>query len=347
MTLRTKLALIVALLGLSLSAVNYGVNNLSMAPPTESEWEIIPREEVAAGNVTVRFTGSTTLLFDDGETSWMTDGWFSRPTFIEIITQRVEPDLSAISRGLKANEVDKLDAVIPLHSHYDHAMDSPEVARRTGAKLYGSESTANIARGWGLDEGKVEIFTNKKPIVLGDFVITPIESNHFQFVDPKIAKSALDLPTIDSPLVPPASITDYRVGETYVLHVEHPLGSFAIVGSAGFIEGGLRGFKADVLFLGVGSLGEQSVEYRQKYWEETVGRLEPSTVIPIHYDSLLGEPRGPVRGHSALYGVMSGADNLNILPYLEENMSRSESVTSIATLPRFTEVEVPLAMKRR
>ena len=347
MTLRTKLALIVALLGLSLSAVNYGVNNLSMAPPTEPEWEIIPREEVAAGSVTVRFTGSTTLLFDDGETSWMTDGWFSRPTFIEIITQRVEPDLSAISRGLKANEVDKLDAVIPLHSHYDHAMDSPEVARRTGAKLYGSESTANIARGWGLDEGRVEIFTNKKPIVLGDFVITPIESNHFQFVDPKIAKTALDLPTIDSPLVPPASITNYRVGKTYVLHVEHPLGSFAIVGSAGFIEGGLRGFKADVLFLGVGSLGEQSVEYRQKYWEETVGRLEPSTVIPIHYDSLLGEPRGPVRGHSALYGVMSGADNLNILPYLEENMSGSESVTSIATLPRFTEVEVPLAMKRR
>ena len=44
---------------------------------------------------------------------------------------------------------------------------------------------------------------------------------------------------------------------------------------------------------------------------------------------------------------MSGADNLNVLPYLEENMSRSESVTSIATLPRFTEVEVPLAMKTR
>ena len=343
----SKLALIAALLGLSLSAVNYGVNNLSMAPPTEPEWEIIPREEEAAGSVTVRFTGSTTLLFDDGETSWMTDGWFSRPTFIEIITQRVEPDLSAISRGLKANKVDKLDAVIPLHSHYDHAMDSPEVARRTGAKLYGSESTANIARGWGLDEGRIEVFTNKKPIVLGDFIITPIESNHFQFVDPEIARTALELPIIDSPLVPPAPITNYRVGKTYVLHVDHPLGSFAIVGSAGFVEGGLRGFKADVLFLGVGSLGEQSVEYRQKYWEETVGRLEPSTVIPIHYDSLLGEPRGPVRGHSALYGVMSGADNLNVLPYLEENMSRSESVTSIATLPRFIEVEVLPAMKTR
>ena len=78
-------------LPLSLLAVNHGVNNLSMAPPTRPEWEITPTDEVAAGSVTVRFTGSTTLLFDDGETSWMTDGWFSRPTFIEIITQRVEP----------------------------------------------------------------------------------------------------------------------------------------------------------------------------------------------------------------------------------------------------------------
>ena len=129
--------------------------------------------------------------------------------------------------------------------------------------------------------------------------------------------------------------------------MEHLQSSFVIVFSAGFIEGGFQGWKADVLFLDVGSLGEQSVEYRQKNWEETVGRLEPSTVIPIHYDSLLGEPRGPVRGHSALYGVMSGADNLNVLPYLDENSSRSASVASIATLPRFTEVEVLPAMKSR
>ena len=97
----------------------------------------------------------------------------------------------------------------------------------------------------------------------------------------------------------------------------------------------------------MGSLGEQSVEYRQKYCEETVGRLEPSTVIPIHYDSLLCEPRGPVRGHIAFYGVISGADNLNVTPYLDENFSRSALVTSISTLSRFTEVEVASAAKTR
>ena len=74
MTLRTKLAVIAIFLGLSLLVVNHGVNNLSMAPPTKPEWGITPLEEVAAAGVTVRFTGSTTLLFNDGVTIGMTDG---------------------------------------------------------------------------------------------------------------------------------------------------------------------------------------------------------------------------------------------------------------------------------
>ena len=48
-------------------------------------------------------------------------------------------------------------AVIPLHAHYDHAMDAPEVARRTGALLLGSESSANVARGWGLPERQIQV----------------------------------------------------------------------------------------------------------------------------------------------------------------------------------------------
>ena len=223
MTSRTKLAVVATLLGLSLSAVNYGVNNLSMAPPTEPEWEIIPREEEAAGSVTVRFTGSTTLLFDDGETSWMTDGWFSRPTFIEIITQRVEPDFKLLAEALKPTR--SISSMPSSHSTLIMIMRwirPRSLVEPSSAKLYGSESTANIARGWGLDESRIEVFTNKKPIVLGDFIITPIESNHFQFVDPEIARTALELPIIDSPLVPPVPITNYRVGKTYVLHVDHP-----------------------------------------------------------------------------------------------------------------------------
>jgi len=70
-------------------------------------------------------------------------------------------------------------------------MDAPEVARRTGARLLGSESTANIGRGWGLPESQIRVVVNRQPIRLGRFLLTPIESRHFQFPDPRMAERAL------------------------------------------------------------------------------------------------------------------------------------------------------------
>ena len=48
-----------------------------------------------------------------------------------------------------------LEAVVPVHSHFDHAMDAAEVARSTGATLVGGLSIANVGRGGGLAEDRM------------------------------------------------------------------------------------------------------------------------------------------------------------------------------------------------
>ena len=116
------------------------------SPPVDPAWALSGSAEIPAGAVTVRFTGTSTLLFSDGETRWMVDGWFSRPGPFELLFGKIAPDLAAIGRGLAANEVTNLDAVFPVHSHYDHAMDAPEVALRTGAVLMRSESTSALGQ---------------------------------------------------------------------------------------------------------------------------------------------------------------------------------------------------------
>ena len=136
------------------------------SPPVDPAWAVAGSAEIPAGAVTVRFTGTSTLLFSDGETSWMVDGWFSRPGPFSLLFGKVGPDLAAIGQGLAANEVSTLAAVFAMHSHYDHAMDSPEVARRTGAVLLGSESTANIGRGWGLPESQIQVVADRAPFQL-------------------------------------------------------------------------------------------------------------------------------------------------------------------------------------
>jgi L-ascorbate metabolism protein UlaG (beta-lactamase superfamily) len=306
------------------------------AAPVDPAWEVEATAEIPEGSVTVRYTGTATLVFSDGETTWMTDGWFSRPGPLQLFLGEIEPDPEAIAEGLARNEVDRLAAVFPVHSHYDHAMDAPEVARRTGALLLGSESTANIGRGWGLPEGQIRVVEDRQPIRLGRFTVTPIESRHFQFPDPRMAERALADPEIEAPLVPPVDAFEYRVGKAYVLHVSHPKGTWLIQGSAGFIEGGLEGFTADVVFLGTGGLGSQTEAYRESYWRETIERTRPSRVIPIHWDSLTGPIDGPFTGPVRAAGFLSkGSDRA--LGFLREKEAANPDIAFL-TLPRYGEV---------
>jgi L-ascorbate metabolism protein UlaG (beta-lactamase superfamily) len=306
------------------------------SPPVDPAWAVAGSTDIPPGAVTVRFTGTSTLLFSDGETDWMVDGWFSRPGPFALLYGTVAPDLEAIERGLAANEVDTLAAVFPMHSHYDHAMDAPEVARRTGAVLLGSESTANIGRGWGLPESQIQVVADRAPFQLGQFVITPVVSRHFEFPDPEFRERALGDPLITAPLVPPVSAFDYKLGQAYVLHVKHPKGSWLIVGSAGYVKGALEEFNADTVFLGVGGLGSQTDDYRENFWRETVGRVAPQRVIPIHYDSLTAPAEGPFRGPlNAEAFLAGGLENTRL--FLQQKQSGNPNLRFL-TLPRFDEV---------
>ena len=306
--------------------------------PVDPDWAVEGAAEIPPGAVTVRFSGTSTLLFSDGQTDWMIDGWFSRFGPLQLALGSIAPDVEAIERGLAANQVEQLAAVIPVHSHYDHAMDAPIVASLTGATLYGSESTANIGRGLGLPESSIHVFENRKPIRLGAFLITPIESQHFQFPDPAVRERALGEPKIAAPLVPPVSIFDYRLGKAYVLHVNHPKGRFLIVGSAGYEQGALQSLDADVVFLGVGGLGSQTDEYRETFWQETVEAVAPSKIIPIHFDSLTGPLEGDFRGPVKVMSFLSsGLDNT--LAFLKQKEAANPRIVW-QTLPRFDEVVV-------
>ncbi len=274
-----KIALTLAITAAVLSAAVVYLVNQKTEPPVDSAWQVSGPATIPPGSVTVRFTGTTTLLFSDGETSWIVDGWFTRPPLMDMLSGRIGPDPDAVARGLAENKVSRLAAVIPAHSHYDHAMDAPEVALRTGAVLMGSESTANIGRGWNLPEAQIRVFANRVPVQIGDFTVTPIESRHYEFGNPYLRQRLTGAEQkIEQPLVPPAAVTDYRMGKAYVFHVSHPQGTFAVVGSAGYETGGLAGYEAEVVFLGIGGIGGQTAAYREAFWHETVETLNSASL---------------------------------------------------------------------
>ena len=306
-------------------------------PAVDPAWALDADPEISEGSVTVRYTGTSTLLFSDGETDWMVDGWFSRFGPLTLALGQIAPDHDAITLGLERNQVDRLALVIPVHSHFDHAMDSPEVAKRTGAILLGSESTANIGRGWGLEESQIRIAVDRQPVQVGRFTITLIPTRHFEFPSAAMAEQALADPDITEPLVPPVSAFEYRVGQPYAIHVSHPRGRWLIQGSAGYIEGGLADYDADVVFLGIGGLGTQTEEYREAYWRETVTTIGATRVIPIHWDSLTGPAEGPFTGPVRAVGSLANGGGPQTFEFLEQMGSRHPEL-QFSTLPRFDEI---------
>src|SRR3954447_7438763 len=77
----------------------------------------------AAGALSVTFLGVASLLVDDGETALLTDGFFTRPSLRGVVLGRIAPDHGRIAVALARAGVDRVAAVLPVHTHYDHAMD--------------------------------------------------------------------------------------------------------------------------------------------------------------------------------------------------------------------------------
>jgi L-ascorbate metabolism protein UlaG (beta-lactamase superfamily) len=304
----------------------------------------VPGVETAPhGSVTVRWSGTATLVFSDDETTWMTDGWFSRPGPFALAFGKIAPDVRAIERGLASNELvgdHSLAVVFPLHSHYDHAMDAPEVARRTGAMLVGSESTANIGYGWkDLDPRRIRVVRDRERLQVGKFAITPIASRHFEFPNERTRESGLGDPDIRAPVVPPVRQSAYKVGVAWVLHVVHPNGSWLVVGSAGYLPGALAGVHADTVFLGVGGLGAQSEAYREAYWHETIDAVRPSRIIPIHWDSLTASTEDELHGPTGAERlVLGGAEST--WKFLAKK-AKDHPEIRFETLPRYERVVLP------
>ncbi|MCV7441409.1 MBL fold metallo-hydrolase [Mycobacterium paraense] len=233
--------------------------------------------------------GVATLLLDDGSSALLTDGYFSRPSLARVAAGKVAPSPARVDGCLARAGVQRLEAVIPVHTHIDHALDSALVADRTGARLVGGESAANVGRGYGLPEDRLTVATSGEPIRLGPFDVTLVASHH---CPPDRFPGV-----IDAPLRPPVRASAYRCGEAWSTLVHHmPSGRRLLIqGSAGFVRGALDGRRADAVYLSVGQLGLRPRSYLQDYWAETVRAVGARRVILIHWDDFFSPLSKPLR----------------------------------------------------
>ncbi|TGL63657.1 MBL fold metallo-hydrolase [Leptospira sarikeiensis] len=254
--------------------------------------------DIPKGKVRAVFLGTSSILLDDGETQILTDGFFSRPSLFKTAFGKVSSNEEEIKYVMLLSGIKKLKGIFVCHSHYDHSMDAPYIAKETGAKLYGSESTMQIGRGGGLAEDRMELFNPGKKIQIGKFKITVLNSKHtppFKILG-KTNAADPNRPHLTEALPQPANAEDYIEGGTFDFLVEHGKNSILIKGSTNYIEDAWKDLKADVVFLGIAMLGKLDEDFQTKYYEETIGKTSPKIVIPVHWDNFfrpLSEPLEP------------------------------------------------------
>jgi L-ascorbate metabolism protein UlaG (beta-lactamase superfamily) len=248
----------------------------------------VPAAESGAP-LTVTWLGVSTLLLDDGSSTLMTDGYFSRPSLAQVALGKVSPSPARVDGCLARLQVTRLEAVVPVHTHIDHALDSALVADRTGARLVGGESAANVGRGYGLAADRIVVAASGEPIRLGAFDVTLIKSRHS---DPDRFPGEIIVP-----VTPPVRASAYRCGESWSTLVHHRTSDrrLLIQGSAGFVKGALAGHRADVVYLGVGQLGLQAEPYFVDYWTETVRTVGARRVVLVHWDDFFRPLSKPLR----------------------------------------------------
>ena len=264
--------------------------------------------------LTITWAGVTTLLIDDGESAVMTDGFFSRPSLADVGLRRLSSSSPRIDGSLAHIGVHRLEAVMPVHTHFDHAMDTAFVAERTGAKVVGGTSARQVGRGHGLPDDRLVVVTPGEPITLGAYDVTLIESEH---CPPDRFPGV-----ITEPIAPPVRASAYKCGEAWSTLVHHrPSGRrLLIVGSAGFVPGALAGQRADVVYLGVGQLGVQPEQYLLDYWAQAVRAVGARRVVLTHWDDFFRPLHKPLRA------LPYAGDDLDVTMRVLSRLARADGV---------------------
>ena len=257
-----------------------------------------------SATVSATWFGVSTLLFDDGETQILIDGAFTRLAPLDVLLRRsVRSDIGTVNLMLDRFRMDRVAAIVPVNSHFDHAIDVGHIANRTGAIVLGSESTANIARGANVPVDQYQILKDLESRHFGAFTIT-VMADPGPAVGP--GGDAWFTGTITEPLSQPARTSAWRAGRPTTVIVEHPSGVSVVKGSASFVEDGFAERTADVVFLSIAGLESRGRTYTESYWENVVTATKAPRVIATHFDDVT-QPLGDVRLLPPLVDAVSTA----------------------------------------
>jgi L-ascorbate metabolism protein UlaG (beta-lactamase superfamily) len=213
-------------------------------------------------------------LSAEGHTLFV-DPYLSRIPFRDLVLRRTAlPNPAALDRFLEAPG--EVAGVLVGHTHFDHAVDAPAIARRFGCGAYGSDSLVALMALHGLAESAVEVEPYRE-YELGPFRVSFTPSLHSKLLLGLAVPYDGDLTCERLDALSPSA---YRCGQVWGISIEVAGIRFYHQGSANLLDEAIRERGVDVFLAGVAGRG-----FTRDYWRRILPRLDPRVVVPTHYDN--------------------------------------------------------------
>ncbi|MBL8264855.1 MBL fold metallo-hydrolase [Steroidobacter sp.] len=173
--------------------------------------------------------------------------------------------------------VTRADFILVHHNHVDHVIDVPYIAKKTGAKVIGTETTKNILLSYGIPEQQLYAVQGGEDYQFGAFSVRVVPSLHSALGEKRYFSSK----RYAQPLQNPLQLSDFIEGGSLMYLLRMGGREVLTMGSMNFIERELQGLRPDVLLAGAGSSRTEIYRYTERLLAATG---YPKVVIPTHWD---------------------------------------------------------------
>jgi len=225
-------------------------------------------------SLTYRWLGVAGLEFTYQNYTLLIDPFFTRPGMAAVLAGR----RVTANGGLVTRHINRADAVLVTHPHYDHLLDVPEVMRQTAARAFGSPNTCTLLKLHGVPAGHVHAIQVGDCLDLGPFEIEVYPNDHTRIPFSRWLNGPLSSDLQNGHTRLPLRLSDYRMDVCFSFNIR-------VAGLSLLI--GKHPVPANVLFI--------SPYSAQKALDTILHAIRPQWIVPIHWDDFTRPLSLPLR----------------------------------------------------
>jgi L-ascorbate metabolism protein UlaG (beta-lactamase superfamily) len=266
-----------------------------------------------SGSVRVTWLGTAGFAVEHQDHVLLLDPYLTRASLSRCVLAPLRAD-EALAQRL----VPHADAIVLSHTHFDHALDVPAIARRTGARVFGSRSALHLCGSHGLPAAQlacVEPDSGSAPreAEVGPFRLRFWPSAHSALFFGRVPFPGDIADCSDVPMRTEA----YRCGAVFGTEIEVGGRRLFHVGSAELVE---RRWQVRAVDLALACVAGWTTT--ERYPERLATALSPSAVLLHHWDNFLRGIGTPARPLPAMR-----------FPSLVDRLQRAAAGLPVGTLP--------------